>query len=279
MSWKTTLAAIFAVLVPILNALRMLWDGDPATVADWTPLAVALPIAIGLFSARDDDVTSEESGAQRKARKRQARQALREDRRDAGGGMPALIGLAAIALFLGAGAAGCGPVTTTSIDAAGQVKTGNQPDPVSVLRYDQDDRPVLLGKGPSVGSTISMLDQDGIWQVSPGLTGLLAYNPTTGQVYLSSPKDGSVGLFEVELEDGRKITLRNVELNVSEPLDRLVDAAADWAELLDGMTRTEAEKQVKQWQIAGEITTSMADLLLQTVVPHLPAPENLNPAN
>lgn len=62
-SWKTTACGIIAIAVAVLSALRALWDGDPATVADWSVVASSVMAGIGLLAARDNGKTSEDVGA------------------------------------------------------------------------------------------------------------------------------------------------------------------------------------------------------------------------
>jgi hypothetical protein len=61
-SWKTTTAGIAAAVAAIANALSNHFDGDPATTAEWGLVIAAVTAAIGLFKARDNDVSSEDEG-------------------------------------------------------------------------------------------------------------------------------------------------------------------------------------------------------------------------
>ena len=63
-SWKTTAAGVLVALGALFNAGGSALDGNPETVADW-PAALALcAVAVGLFMARDNDVTSKGAGAE-----------------------------------------------------------------------------------------------------------------------------------------------------------------------------------------------------------------------
>lgn len=62
-SWKTTIAGIGAILVAAGSALSALFDMDPQTVPDWGAVLSAIIAGIGLITARDNNVTSEQAGA------------------------------------------------------------------------------------------------------------------------------------------------------------------------------------------------------------------------
>jgi hypothetical protein len=62
-SYKTTTAAIIALLICLGSAVLTLMDDDPATNPDYGALAAAATAASGLLFARDVDVTSEQAGA------------------------------------------------------------------------------------------------------------------------------------------------------------------------------------------------------------------------
>lgn len=62
-SWKTTTAGIAAAVAAIANAVANHFDGDPATKAEWGLVIAAVTAAVGLFKARDNDVSSEDAGA------------------------------------------------------------------------------------------------------------------------------------------------------------------------------------------------------------------------
>ncbi len=62
-SWKTTVMGICAILVAVAGAVKLAIDGDPATNPDWTAVCAAVAAGIGLITARDNKVTSEDVGA------------------------------------------------------------------------------------------------------------------------------------------------------------------------------------------------------------------------
>ncbi len=62
-SWRTTAYGIVAFVAALAVALKALLDNDPATVANWDLVVLALLSALGLSQARDNNVTSEDAGA------------------------------------------------------------------------------------------------------------------------------------------------------------------------------------------------------------------------
>lgn len=62
-SWKTTTAGVGAILVALGSAMTAMFDADPLTVPDWGAVVAAIIAGIGLISARDNNVTSEQAGA------------------------------------------------------------------------------------------------------------------------------------------------------------------------------------------------------------------------
>jgi len=61
-SWKTTVMGVCAILVAVAGAVKLLVDDDPATNPDWTAVCAAVAAGIGLISARDNRVSSEDVG-------------------------------------------------------------------------------------------------------------------------------------------------------------------------------------------------------------------------
>lgn len=61
-SWKTTVAGIIQFLTVAGGQLVTLLDNDPGTNPDWTIVMASLFTLIGLLTARDGDVSSEDAG-------------------------------------------------------------------------------------------------------------------------------------------------------------------------------------------------------------------------
>lgn len=63
-SWRTTVCGVLAALVGGINCLVIPWlDGNPATTPDWVAFGTIFATAVGLAFARDNRVTSEQTGA------------------------------------------------------------------------------------------------------------------------------------------------------------------------------------------------------------------------
>ena len=61
-SWKTTSAGIGAILAAVGVAITQSGENGVSSI-DWAALIPAVIAAIGLFFARDNNVTSEQAGA------------------------------------------------------------------------------------------------------------------------------------------------------------------------------------------------------------------------
>lgn len=59
-SWKTTLTGVLTILVAGGTAVKLLLTGGQP---DWTSTIAAVTAGLGLISARDNNVTSEQAGA------------------------------------------------------------------------------------------------------------------------------------------------------------------------------------------------------------------------
>lgn len=59
-SWRTTMAGIGSIAVAVGSALTAIGEGQPV---EWGAVIAAVIAGIGLISARDNRVTSEQAGA------------------------------------------------------------------------------------------------------------------------------------------------------------------------------------------------------------------------
>lgn len=62
-SIKTTAAGVCAIIAALAGACSALFDGNPSTSPDWASVGAAIMAGIGLISARDNSVSSEQAGA------------------------------------------------------------------------------------------------------------------------------------------------------------------------------------------------------------------------
>lgn len=62
-SWKTTWAGILQFSAIVSTQVGFLFDADLATNPDWGLIVASLITLVGLLTARDSDVSSEEAGA------------------------------------------------------------------------------------------------------------------------------------------------------------------------------------------------------------------------
>ena len=67
---KTTLAGIMVAVAAIISNVSFIFDADPMTNIDWSVVALQVSVIYGLIIARDNDVTSEETGATQAAQMR-----------------------------------------------------------------------------------------------------------------------------------------------------------------------------------------------------------------
>ena len=62
-SWKTSLFGAGGIVTVIAATASAYFDADPTTNPDWGAVAGVIMAALGLFFARDNNVTSESAGA------------------------------------------------------------------------------------------------------------------------------------------------------------------------------------------------------------------------
>lgn len=61
-SWKTTVTGVLTIVVALASAAKMMFDSDPATNPDIPTVITAITAGIGLITARDNNVSSEQAG-------------------------------------------------------------------------------------------------------------------------------------------------------------------------------------------------------------------------
>lgn len=62
-SWKTTVGAVMLFITLAWSQVQYSFDTDPETITNWGVVFAELLAAIGLGSARDNNVSSEDAGA------------------------------------------------------------------------------------------------------------------------------------------------------------------------------------------------------------------------
>lgn len=164
---------------------------------------------------------------------------------------------------------GCGQRLTSFNLDADQVTANNTP--ASGMRMDAAGNLTGLYEGaPPSGS---MQDETGTWTIQPGAIGILTVDPSTGKLYIASPKD--------VVMTGVKITPKPAD---GEPFFQADSVTANlspvaavyekqYASAVDGlksMTQEAAKVQIQAWQTTGEILPEVADMLLKSFVPTLP---------
>ena len=61
-SWRTTALGVLTFLGALGFQLKYMWDDDPSTLVDWNAVIAAAGVMLVGFTARDNQVTSEEAG-------------------------------------------------------------------------------------------------------------------------------------------------------------------------------------------------------------------------
>tara|TARA_B100000949_G_C14020616_1_gene341110 strand:- start:228 stop:467 length:240 start_codon:yes stop_codon:yes gene_type:complete len=62
-SWRTTVLGFIAGLILVIPQLKLLFDGNAETVADFNDIAYGVLAAFGLGMSRDNSVASESAAA------------------------------------------------------------------------------------------------------------------------------------------------------------------------------------------------------------------------
>jgi hypothetical protein len=164
-------------------------------------------------------------------------------------------------------ATGC---THNQLDVApdGRISQATSTANVSRLNGEGEQQAAYHGLAP----TLLKQDIEGNWVNMPGPVGILSYVPSTGQVYVISPKDAVMtGVkFTPQPAPGQPaFEAATISMNLSEPLKQHVAAYVTAMQSLVGMTQVEATARIEQMKAAGEITADVANLLLTLFVPTL----------
>lgn len=121
--------------------------------------------------------------------------------------------------------------------------------------------------GNGIGTSQVLSDPNGLYAQNPGSAAILSAPWMGGHVHLISPKDVKIAKIEVTPQpDGTlEILVEGLEANISDPLSMQVEALKIALPILAEMTKAEALATVEKWKIAGEMTPTVADLLIQII--------------
>ena len=178
----------------------------------------------------------------------------------------------AMALIVPLVALACTSCTHAQFDIFEDERVSQDTSTASVAQITPDGR--VTGSYQGLGPTLLEQDANGNWLAAPGPMGVLSYAPSSGLMYLVSPKDArmkGVKFTPAPPAGQPAFEAEEIEVNLSEPLTQHTAELAAVMPTLENMTRAEAEATVKRMEAAGEITKAIADLLLRYVVPTLPA--------
>ena len=165
-----------------------------------------------------------------------------------------LIGMIA-ALVLG----GCEASSQTGLDDAGASAQGN---PASLVR-GPEQAAAYQGAQPS---QIALDEQ--LSFTTPGAGAVVAF----GELRLWSPKDVTAEsiTYTPEPADGEPaVKVRGLRANISDVAQVRADKYRRAMTAIQGMTEAEARRRIEQMEAAGEISSDVADVLVQSVIPNL----------
>lgn len=169
-----------------------------------------------------------------------------------------------VAMMLG----GCATWNQTAVSPDGKVNLTT--NPANVATMDNDGHQIAVSHGLAPSNLKQ--DADGNWVTQGGPLGILSYN-LNGQMYLVTPQDCTLtGVeFTPQPAPGKPaFKAASISLNISEPLKQYVSAFNAAAAAIQGMTQTEATARIEEWRVAKQISDTVAQALMATVVPLLP---------
>ena len=172
-----------------------------------------------------------------------------------------LIGLIA-ALLLG----GCGPTSTTTLDDDQAAAEGNPASMArtthqSVAYQGANPSQIRLGTGDNQASF-----------ATPGAGAVMRFDPASGNVYLWSPKDteaASVTFTPQPAAGEPKFRIEGLKANISDVAQVRADQFGRAMDAIRGMTEAEARRRIRTMEAAGEITSDVADVIVNSVIPNL----------
>jgi len=173
---------------------------------------------------------------------------------------------------------GCGsPASTLTINADGNTEAKGAPIsevrlPVSV---DENGKTVYVqGTFTGASPTGALIDTEGIHMLGGGPNGLMAFNPLNGMFFLASPRD--VTMRDVEFTPNPapgkpSFKASEITANASPVILALNEQYASAMKAMEGMTQEEAKVYIQRAITAGEMLPVVAEMLLKSFVPTLPA--------
>ena len=119
-----------------------------------------------------------------------------------------------------------------------------------------------------IGPMQLMQDPNGNWTNMPGPAGILSFPTPQGIAFIVSPNNMTMAEFTYTPEPASgmaAITVRGLEVNLSDPMGQQVQAIAIALPVLQAMTKEEALATVEKWKAAGDMLPTVANLLLQII--------------
>lgn len=241
---NTTVAGIVALICGAALLGIKFWRGEPLSDMEWATVAGLLGAGYGLLKAQD-------APKQNKSAKFIK---------------PQLVLLCLMPLFI----VGCGQKLTTFSVNANEVTANNTAG--NGLRIDGDGNLTGMYEGaPPAGA---MQDAEGTWSVMPGAFGILTVDPASGKLYIMSPKDVVMTNVKITPQPAPGepfFSADSVSANLSAVAAVYERQYASAVDGLKGMTQEAAKVQIKAWETAGDIVPEVAEMLLKSFVPTLPA--------
>ena len=153
---------------------------------------------------------------------------------------------------------GCATWNQTDFATDGEIAVTTSTSNVGRIMPDGQ----LAASYHGLGAHVWMQDPSGNWGISPIPQATLTFPTPGGIVFLGSPKDAKLTGVDYDPNSGR-LKVESIEVNISQPITASAPVILGVIEQLRGMTEEEAKARVEQMRLAGEITKSVADLVLQ----------------